>query len=209
MTEHQIGSIKLESGLNGVIVYVNHKCKDDEQQHPARFDVRHFTEFLELIRKSLGLTLEQFLCFQFVSGIDRFDEALNDKIYNVEHITANNIEDRILVPALEKLLVPDTEMFPYDAHNGYWDKCISSGLLTKMTDRNFTNYYDSEKWCHHMNTKLKNVTLSHVNEYISEITVRPKCGSFWYIKINYNDHSGNKDTYALCGFGHSFIFYND
>lgn len=211
MPEYQVDSIKLESGLNGVIVYVNCKCKGDENRstNQARFDVKNLEEFIELIRRSIGVTPEQFLHYQFGSLIDRFDEALKDKIYNTGPITPDNIEDRILVPALDARLVPDTNLFPYKPLDKYWDKCIATGLLTIITKRDYNNYYDSEKWCEHMNTKLKNVTLSHVNEDTRGITVKPRGSSYWYIKINYNDANfGNKDVYALCGFWHSFILYD-
>ena len=155
-----------------------------------------------LVRKGFGVPMAEFKCFQ--SNIKEFDHALFEILYDQASITVDNIEDKILIPALNTFDYVDSDSFKYQALNHYWNNCLDRQLVCKITDREFNNFYDVNAWCQHMNTKLTDVVLEPVPEENPFIDIQPKGSSYWYLKLS---HRNGRISYAICGFSYNFICY--
>jgi hypothetical protein len=162
-------------------------------------------QFEQLIKDRLNISLEEFGSFSFRATTALFDEALYELLYDQNSITPDNIEDRIIVPALNTLSYLDSNTFKYSTIDKYWDQCIEQKLLFKETNREWNNFYNVEAWCKHINTKLTDVIVEPVPEDNEYISIKPKGSSYWYLKLT---HKSGKVVYGFCGFGHNFIWYN-
>jgi hypothetical protein len=161
-------------------------------------------EFDQLLQNRMGCSLETFTSYSFTSSTKLFDEALFELLYDQRSITPDNIEDRIIVPALNIVQHLNTNTFKYQTIDKYWDNCIDKKLLFKQTNREFNNFYDVTGWCAHINNKLTDVVLEPIPEDNPYIDIKPKGSSYWYLKLT---HQSGTVTYAICGFGHNFISY--
>lgn len=149
------------------------------------------------IIKEKGLHFDNLVGYSFESKRNDYHRAWHEHIYG--YISSSEIEDKVILPALVNIGVPNLDHFSFDKLDKYFNKMVfEEKELVKIKDK----YYDSTKWVSRLQSKIPDVRLEAIlDENYSG--VKPKGTSYWYINVS----KEGTNHLALMNFGHNFVHW--
>lgn len=187
-----------------VIVRKHHyqiKSEIDGEAHSSRDNAIwvYSSEEINDLLKQIGRNIDNLVGYEFQSKYKYFDDAWNRHIFGI--IKEEDIEDKIIVPALANIAHPDQNQYEYKYLDRYFDEIVfGTKELVKITKYKWNNYYDSTKWLKRIQAKIPNVNLTPILDE-NKYDIKPRGSSYWYITAT----KDGSEHAAIMGFGKNFI----
>jgi hypothetical protein len=155
-------------------------------------------EIDELMSKRLGLTFEDLCSYKFKSKHETFKKAMKRLLF--ESPKWEQIEDKIIIPALENIAYPDKNKFKRKTLVRYFSQVFAKGDIHRIQSVKYGYYHDATKWCERLQTKMPNIKLiSIVN--VNPFNTHPQHHNFWHINVV----KDGKDHFAFMSFDKDFV----